>query len=185
MSTKQRQCRNNPDVFCYSGKYMIAKYQFNIRDFTRRSYEVYFGIKLGDQDKSRKPYKVNIVKKRCAFGCKAKSGRCGLGFLWYDVSPNITITIGIFAWWICLDGTNERRKIGIILILSFLDDPYHIALKFQFQFLLPYLTLLQMKCYWKRWTILIAATVALVALPAWLLQHLRSVQNQNLLVKAN
>ena len=27
MSTKQGQCQNNPDVFCYiSGKYMMAKY---------------------------------------------------------------------------------------------------------------------------------------------------------------
>ena len=33
--------------------------------------------------------------------------------------------------------------------------------------------------------ILIAATVVLVALPAWLLQHLRTLQNQNLLVKTN
>ena len=39
-----------------------------------------------------------------------------------------------FAWWICLDGISERKKISIILILSLLDDPYHIALKFQFQF---------------------------------------------------
>ena len=63
----------------------------------------------------------------------------------------------IFAWGICLDGISKRRKIGIILIMSLLDDPYHIALKFQFS--LPYLTLLQMKCYWKRWVILIAAAV--------------------------
>ena len=35
-----------------------------------------------------------------------------------------------FSWWICLDGINERRKIGIILILSLLNDPYYIALKF-------------------------------------------------------
>ena len=40
--------------------------------------------------------------------------------------------IAIFAWWICLDGISERRKIGIILILSLFDDSYHIALKFQF-----------------------------------------------------
>ena len=33
----------------------------------------------------------------------------------------------IFAWWICLDGISKRRKISIILILSLLDDPYHIA----------------------------------------------------------
>ena len=50
--------------------------------------------------------------------------------------------IVIFAWWICLDGINERRKLDIILLLSLLDDPYHIALKFQFQFKLPYPTLL-------------------------------------------
>ena len=29
-----------------------------------------------------------------------------------------------------------------------------------------------MTCYWKRWVILIAATVVLVAFPAWLLLHL-------------
>ena len=50
--------------------------------------------------------------------------------------------IVIFAWWICLDGISKRRKIDIILILSLLDDPYHIVLKLQFQFSLPssYLT---------------------------------------------
>ena len=53
MSTKRRQCRNNPDVFCYIvGEYMTVKYRFNVRDFTKRPYEAYFGIKLGDQNKS-------------------------------------------------------------------------------------------------------------------------------------
>ena len=29
MSTKRRQCRNNPDVFCYiCSEYMMAKHQF-------------------------------------------------------------------------------------------------------------------------------------------------------------
>ena len=84
-----------------------------------------------------------------------------------------------------MDVISERRKVGIILILSLLDDPYHNAMKFQFQFLLPYLTLLQMKCHWKRWMILIAVTVVLVVLPAWLLLHLHSVQNQNFLDKVN
>ena len=42
-------------------------------------------------------------------------------------------------------GWNQQKiKIGIILILSLLDVPYHIALKFQFHFSLSYLTLLQM-----------------------------------------
>ena len=40
MSTKRRQCRNNPDIFCYiCGEYMMAKYRFNVRDFTKRAYE--------------------------------------------------------------------------------------------------------------------------------------------------
>ena len=53
ISTKRRQCRNNPDVFCYiCGEYMMAKYRFNVRDFTKRAYEAYFRMKLEDQDKS-------------------------------------------------------------------------------------------------------------------------------------
>ena len=64
MSTKQRQCQNNPDVICYiCGEYMMTKYRFNVRDFTKRAYEAYFGIKLGDQDKSQAPHKVC---KHCA-----------------------------------------------------------------------------------------------------------------------
>ena len=59
MSTKQRQCRNNPDVFWYiCGEYMMAKYRFNVRDFTTRAYEAYFNMKLGDQDKFWAPHKV-------------------------------------------------------------------------------------------------------------------------------
>ena len=59
MSSKQRQCRNHPDVFCYiRGEYMLAKYRFNVRDFTKTAYKAYFGIKLGDQDKSWAPHKV-------------------------------------------------------------------------------------------------------------------------------
>ena len=48
MSTKRRQCRNRPNVFCYiCGEYMMAKHRFNVRDFTKRAYEAYFGMKLG------------------------------------------------------------------------------------------------------------------------------------------
>ena len=31
---------------------MTAKYRFNVRDFTKRAYEAYFGLTFGDQDKS-------------------------------------------------------------------------------------------------------------------------------------
>ena len=36
----------------------MAKYRFNVKDFTKRAYEAYFGMKLGDQDKSWAPHKV-------------------------------------------------------------------------------------------------------------------------------
>ena len=53
MSTKRRQCRNNPDVLRYiCDNYMMAKYRFKVRDFTKRAYEAYFSMKLRNQDKS-------------------------------------------------------------------------------------------------------------------------------------
>ena len=59
MSIKRRQCRNNPDVFCYiCGEYMMAKYRFKVRDFSKKAYEAYFCMKLEDQDKSWAPQKV-------------------------------------------------------------------------------------------------------------------------------
>ena len=144
ITTKRRQCQNNPDVFCYiCGGYIMAKYQFNVR-----ADEAYFGKKLGDQDKS---WALDKVCKHCTETLhfltqgKVSSMRFGVPMVWCE--PKITMMIVIFAWWICLDGISERRKIVIILMMSLLDDSYHIALKFRFQFSLPYLTLLQMYCY--------------------------------------
>ena len=37
---------------------MKKEHRFNVRDFTRRAYEAYFGMKLGDQDKQWAPHKV-------------------------------------------------------------------------------------------------------------------------------
>ena len=46
MSTKQRQCRNDPDVFCYiCGKYVMAKYRFNVRDFIKRAYVLWHEVR--------------------------------------------------------------------------------------------------------------------------------------------
>ena len=59
MSSKRRQCRNHPDVFCYiCGEYVLEKYCLNVKDFTKKAYKTYFGIKLGDQEKSWAPHKV-------------------------------------------------------------------------------------------------------------------------------
>ena len=129
---------------CYiCGEYMMAEYRFNVIDFTKRAYEAYFGMKLRDQDKSWKPHKVC---KHCAetlrfwIQGKVSSMRLGVPMVWREPKnqhDDCYFCMVDMPGWICLDGTSERRKISIILILSLLDDPYHIALKFQFHCLLP------------------------------------------------
>ena len=57
MST--RKCLNNPNVFSYiCGNYIIAKQKQDSNSFVRNVYYAYFGIRLGDEDKSWAPHKV-------------------------------------------------------------------------------------------------------------------------------
>lgn len=54
-----RGCKNNPDIFCYiCGSFTIEKQRQNIATFVKQAYRAYFGIKLGDQDKSWAPHTV-------------------------------------------------------------------------------------------------------------------------------
>ena len=89
MSSKRRQRRNHLDVFWYiCGEYMLAKYRFNVRDFIKRVYKAYFGIKSGDQDKSWAPHKAC---KQCAETLhrwtqgKATSMRLGVPMVWREL----------------------------------------------------------------------------------------------------
>ena len=148
MSTKRRQCRNNPDVFCYiCGEYIMAKYRFNVRDFTKRAYEAYFDMKLGDQDKSWARHKVcKHCTKTLRFWTQGKVSliRFGFSMVWRE-RKNHHVDCYFCMVDMCRPTWNQRKKkIVITQILSLLDDPRHIAMKFQFQFSLPYLTLLQM-----------------------------------------
>ena len=55
----RRCCLNDPSVFCYScGEYMAKEHRFNVRDVTKKAYQAYFDMRLGDQDKSWNPHKV-------------------------------------------------------------------------------------------------------------------------------
>ena len=78
----------NPDLFCYiCGEYMMAKYRFNERDFTQRAYEVYFGMKLGVQDKSWAPHKVcKHSRETLRFWTQVKvsSMRFGVPMVWRE-----------------------------------------------------------------------------------------------------
>ncbi|GFU03596.1 uncharacterized protein TNCV_2403081 [Trichonephila clavipes] len=57
-----RGCVNSPNCFCYiCGSYTVKKQQRNISNFVRKMSFAYFGIKLGDQDKSWAPHIVCSV----------------------------------------------------------------------------------------------------------------------------
>ena len=59
MPLTRRRCLNNPDVFCYiCDAYMTKKQRFNVCDFTKRANQAFFGMKLGNQNKSWAPHKV-------------------------------------------------------------------------------------------------------------------------------
>ena len=164
MNTKRRQCRNNPDVFCYiCGEYMMAKYRFNVRDFTKRAYDAYFDVKFGDQDKSLASHSVcKHCTETLRFWIQGKviSMRFGVAMVWCDLKNHHD---DCYFCMVDMSGCNQRKKKDWYYpdIESARRSIPHCA-KFQFQFTLFYLTLLQMKCCWKRWMMLIAATVVLV-----------------------
>jgi hypothetical protein len=55
----RRGCKNDADVFCYiCGSFVITKQRQNITSFVKQVYYAYFGVKLGDQDKSWAPHTV-------------------------------------------------------------------------------------------------------------------------------
>ena len=58
-----RSCKNHPDCFCYiCGEWKTVDNRKSITNFVRKAYCAYFGIKLGDQDKSWAPL---VVCKTC------------------------------------------------------------------------------------------------------------------------
>ena len=78
---------------------MKKEHRFNVRDFTKRAYEAYFGVKLGNQDKQSAPHKVC---KNCTdtlrLWTEGKVKQCDSECLWFGEVPRTTMTIAIFAW---------------------------------------------------------------------------------------
>ena len=84
----QRKCINSPDSLCYiCDECTVLKQKLNIRDFVKKVYFAYFGLKLGDQDKAWAPHKVC---KRCVedlrnwFKGKLKAFRYGIPMVWRE-----------------------------------------------------------------------------------------------------
>lgn len=93
MATR-RMCVNKPDVFCYvCGEYTLAPNRNNVTTFIKSVYYAYFGIKLGDQDKSWAPH---MVCKRCTEHLRQwskgtrKSMNFGIPMIWREPSNHVT-----------------------------------------------------------------------------------------------
>jgi len=88
MSSSRRSCVHHPDIFCYiCGEYTLLENRKTISDFVKRAYHAYFGVKLGDQDKTWAPH---IVCKTCTEHLrqwttgKRKSLKFGVPMVWRE-----------------------------------------------------------------------------------------------------
>ena len=88
MSSKQRGCVNDPDIFCYiCGSFVPSVQWQNITPFVKNVYCAYFDFKLGDQDKAWAAHRVcfNCVSslKQWSTG-KQKSLAFGIPMVWRE-----------------------------------------------------------------------------------------------------
>ena len=59
VTSKRRKCCNDPDIFCYiCGCFALPPQRRNINSFIKKIFFAYFGVPLGDQDKSLAPHQV-------------------------------------------------------------------------------------------------------------------------------
>jgi hypothetical protein len=94
---------------------MIKKLQRNITDFIKQVYYDYFGMKLGDEDKSWVPHKVYYVcvedQRKWSKG-KKKAFRFGFPVIWRE--PKIAVMIASFAVAMLRVITLKMRKLCCI-----------------------------------------------------------------------
>jgi len=71
-----RCCVNSADLFCYvCGEVTLASQRPSIAPLIKKAYHLYFGCKLGDQDKKWAPH---IMCKSCAIGLGGWINRKGM-----------------------------------------------------------------------------------------------------------
>ncbi|GBN18850.1 hypothetical protein AVEN_188287-1 [Araneus ventricosus] len=110
-----RGCSNDPNKFCYiCGELTIKKQQRNVTDFVKKLYFAYFGVKLGDQDKSWAPHNVCCI---CAeelkqwLSGKQKSLCFGIPMIWRKPSNH---SDDCYFCSINVHGFNAKNRKGIV-----------------------------------------------------------------------
>jgi len=92
-------CVNSADLFCYvCGEVMLASQRRSITPLIKKMYHLYFGYKLGDQDKK---WALHIVCKSCAVCLGGwiivREWRCHLPFQWCGGNPQTTAMTAAFT----------------------------------------------------------------------------------------
>ena len=100
MTCSRRSGCNDPDKFCYfCGEYILKDHKKSITDFSCEVSLAYFGVKLGDNDKSWAPHivcKICIEHLRMWANGKTKSFRFGVPMTWPE--KEITLMTVTFVW---------------------------------------------------------------------------------------
>ena len=89
-----RMCKKHPNRFCYiCGHVVFTDRQAKITNFVKKTYQAYFGIELGDQDK---PFASHICCKACGENLldwrnkKRKSMPFGVPMVWREGKDHVT-----------------------------------------------------------------------------------------------
>ena len=114
MESVRRSCKNSADVFCYiCGEYILQTNRKPITSFIQRSYHAYFGMKLGDQDKSWAPHMVcKICTENLRQWTKGKKShlKFGIPMVWREQKDHET---DCYFCALDLTGINKKNRNGL------------------------------------------------------------------------
>ncbi|XP_076066912.1 uncharacterized protein LOC143040106 [Oratosquilla oratoria] len=105
-----RECKNSPDKFCYiCGSVTLRQYKRQLTQCVKKLYELYFGCKVGDQDKSWAPH-ICCVRCTSSLSAWVKGKGTGLMFgvpmVWREPKDHST------DCYFCLTDIKGRNRKG-------------------------------------------------------------------------
>ncbi|XP_076033585.1 uncharacterized protein LOC143020748 [Oratosquilla oratoria] len=105
-----RECKNSPDKFCYiCGSVTLRQYKRQLTQRVKKLYELYFGCKVGDQDKSWAPH-ICCVRCTSSLSAWVKGKGTGLMFgvpmVWREPKDHST------DCYFCLTDIKGRNRKG-------------------------------------------------------------------------
>ena len=111
VTSKQRKCCNDPDMFCYiCGYFSLPPQRRNINSFIKKIYLAYFGVPLDDQDKSWVPHQVcTTCVETLRFWSQGKNAKLKFGVLMIWRKPKNHVDDCCFCL-VNVKGFNKKNK---------------------------------------------------------------------------